>query len=248
MLPKPDQSAGVQAIRLDVAGLVGHQIGLFSDQYPGRELPVRVLSVQGNMMLIDGSATRNALDNLVSNSSVTIRFTYRDQVISVKAAFRRSSGGRVVLYLDEAVTPLMQRKFVRVAMVATVNLAPLPKVSYGNRQLAQLRWLQTQSINFSAGGMLLSIPSYLEKSVLVLCNFTLEQLDFPALVVAQVRHCRQADPGHFHTGIEFQTGDHLRDLLSGDRLRELPRAAFEFSTEMRTELNIKLTHDQDVVR
>lgn len=239
----------ISAVRLDVAALVGHVITLYSDQLPGKGISIRVLSVQGATMLIDGSANRTVLDNLVNNSAVTVRFTYRDQMISVRAVFRRSSGGRTSVVMDEQITPLMQRKYVRVALVTTVRLAPLPKVSYGKRHLAQLRWLQTESINVSAGGMLLSIPSFLERQVLVLCNLAIEKVDFPALVIGQVRHCRQADPGHFHTGIEFQTGERIRELLSADRLRELPRATFEYSRELRTQLNNYLTaHDQDVAR
>lgn len=244
-----DPTLDFKSIRLDVAGLVGHSISLFSDQYPGRELSVRVLSVQQATMLIDGAGSRSAMDNMVNNSQVTIRFMYRDQLISVRAHFKRSQGGRLSLQLDEQVTPLMQRKFTRVAMVATVNLAPLPKVSYGNRQLSQLRWLQTQSINFSAGGVLLSIPSFLEQKVLVLCNLAIEKLELPTLVIGQVRHCRQADPGHFHTGIEFMTNERIHELLPADRVRELPRAPFDFTSELRKKLNIYLSaHDQDVAR
>lgn len=238
-----------RSIRLDVAGLVGHSISLFSDQYSGKELTVRVLSVQQATMLIDGAGSRTAMDNMVSNSQVTIRFLYRDQLISVRAQFKRSQGGRLTLHLDEQVTPLMQRRFTRVAMVATVNLVPLPKVSYGNRHLSQLRWIQTESINFSAGGVLLSIPSYLEQKVLVLCNLAIEKLEFPALVIGLVRHCRQADPGHFHTGIEFMTPQRIHELLPPDRVRELPRAPFDYSAELRKQLNIYLSaHDQDVAR
>jgi hypothetical protein len=222
---------------LDLSGLVGRDISLYPEQTPGRELKGRVVSVHDRQIHLDGQNRRTDLDNLVNNQRVIIKFRYRGQAVSVRASLKRTAGGRCFFVMEEKVTPLSQRRHVRVPIVKPVKLAPFPMSTFVKKSLPHLRWIETETINFSSGGALLDIPSRLEKEVYLLINIDLQTEMFPTLILGQVRHNYAADTGRFHTGIEFVVKESARSLVPALTARELPAPVLAYSAQDRERLN-----------
>ncbi|MDZ4724402.1 MAG: hypothetical protein SGI97_10960 [candidate division Zixibacteria bacterium] len=231
---------GFDAARLDVSRLVGHFLIMYSEQFPGKELVTKVLSTQQRMLLIDSSGNQGLIDSLVNNQTVVVKFTYKEQLVSIRAHLKRSGGGRCYLVLDDRITPLTQRRFQRIPLVTSVKLAAIPKISYSQKGLSHLRWMETESINFSSGGLLISIPSFLEKTVNLLVNFEVENETFPSLVLAHVRHCYHIEHGRYQAGIEFLTRDLVEKQFPADRLRTFPAAVLEYTAQLRDIINRNL--------
>jgi len=225
------------ATRLDLSQLVGFELRIFSDQFPGKELHTKATAVSDRQIHVESGQRFGSLENLVNHQTVVVQFQYRGQEISVKANFQRSNGGRCVLMLGETVTPLRQRRFYRIPMSVTVRLANYPVVGFSQKKLNQLRWIETSSLNFSSGGLMVILPSPLDKSSRLLLNVNPHDIDFPALVLGRVCHCFQGEDLQYRIGIEFITSETVRRTIPPSRISGLPPALFSYDSAVREEVN-----------
>lgn len=222
---------------LDTSLLVGHSVVLFTEQFPGRMLRSRVLSTSEGQVEIETGSKFDLIENLVNHQSVVLQFEYRGEEISVKALLKRSSGGRCFLKLEDEVTPLQQRRFVRRPFSVPVRLAAFPKVTFRPAALNRLRWMATDTVNISSGGTMVVVPAVLHRDVLLMMNLEVEPLTFPKLLLGRVRHCFQAENQYYHVGVEFVTSDEARRMFPPAKSRELPPSIFSYSREDRDQLN-----------
>lgn len=225
------------ALKLELNELVGRDIKVFSEQMPGKELRSKVISVQGQLLQIYSGGAANLIENLVNNQSVIMQFIYRNEELSVAARFKRMGGGKCHLYLEEKVKPLCQRRFRRVMLVRPVRLAAFP-LTHGSRQgIGHLRWIESETINFSSGGAMVALPTGLERRSCLLMSFDLQDVRFPSLILATVCHAAQVDLGPFRTGVEFVVRESSTVLLPPTRRKDLPGAVFDYSAADRETLN-----------
>ena len=230
----------VDVLRLDISHLVGHEITLFSEQFPGKQIPARVTSAHDRLLVIDGSASAAVIDNLVHGQTVVARLEYKGQKVSVRAQLKRTLGGRCQLHLEERVTPLSQRLYRRIHLEESVRLAPFPAATFVRKNLARLRWIETQLVNFSSGGALIMIPGILERDIFLLLSLTLDTDLLPPLILGQVRHCFAAENGRFHAGIEFLISEKIKSQAIAANVHELPSVVLAYSARHRDQLNKKI--------
>ena len=228
--------------------LVGREILIFSEQFPGRPLTSRVVHASGTMVSVDRQASLGQVDSLVNNQRVVIQFEYKGQRVTVDALLKRTSGGRCSLWLGDGVVPLVRRQYKRAAMVRLVRLAVLPINTFRADRLSSLRWIESDTLNISGGGVLVDWTSRLEKETCVLMNIELSDYDLPALLCGKVRHCYQGENSHFMIGIEFVVKEEAHKLFSKSIIGRLPQAALRYTTAARAEMSARLKawmHEQN---
>jgi hypothetical protein len=226
-----------RALDLDLAELVGRTVTLFSEQFPGRPLRSRVMAARDGEVSIDRSGTDGRIDNLVSNQEVVMKFEYHGQAVATQAMLKRRQGGQCHIVIGERVVPLSKRKYRRMDLRCRVRLAALPRTQLQPRKLSELRWVETDTINLSSGGTLVTMNSYLEPGVYVVINIDLGHLGFPLLLAGCVRHCFQRSDGEYCAGIEFIIQEKREDHFSSTSLRQLPNNLFRYSDSDRRALN-----------
>lgn len=231
-----------ETARLDFSTLVGNRLKLFSDQFPGQELETKVVSVDENRILAESGTRFENIDNLVSNQMVVIQFASRGEVISVKAKFVRSGSGRCYLKLSPQATPLSQRRFVRLDVSIPVKLATITPRAIGQLNLTKLRWMVTDGLNLSGGGMLLKLPSVLERNVYLLMNVEPQRFDFPPLVLGRVCHCYPDQNSQHRVGVEFVVREMARKLFSETVQRQLPSSLFTYTSEKRKAMDLRISN------
>jgi hypothetical protein len=231
------QEVEFEALKLELAELVGRDIKLYSEQMPGKELRTRVLAAQNQLLHIFGGGPTNLIDNLVNNQSVVMQCEYRGEELSIPARFKRIGGGKCHLYLEEKVKPLRQRRFRRVTLVRPVRLAVFPLNQNARQGIGHLRWIETDTINFSSGGAMVSLSAGLERRSCLLMSLDLQEVKFPSLILAQVCHAGQVEMGPFRTGVEFVVRETSTEILPQTRRRDLPGAVFDYSAADREKLN-----------
>ncbi len=222
---------------LDLSRLVGFQLRLYSQQFPGREMTARIVAAAGRSLTAESGRGHRALDNLVNQQKVILQFSYQGQEISIRARLRRSDGGRCSFDLEDTATPLFQRRFHRVDLAAKITLAPFPAGGILNRKLGKLRWMETDSVNFSAGGILVNVPAPLDPAARLLLNIDQEHFDFPQLLLVKVRHSYMADDIHCRAGVEFVTRELSQRIFSPFQMKELPSVLFSYGSTRREQLN-----------
>lgn len=232
---------GIDSSRFDFSLLVGRELTLFSDQFPGKPLRSKVILANNYEITIDRSGNSGLIDNLVNNQKVTVQVAYKGQHLALPATLKRSGAGSCKIILGAKVLPLKRRKFVRVAMSRSVKLAVVPVATFNSQKLARLRWLETTSTNISSGGALIDFSSYLESPTYLFLNVDLNEISFPELVLGQVRYSLSRNTGHFLVGVEFIVKEVGQGLFPRMTLKQFPPAVFEYNKAQRSELNTKLT-------
>jgi c-di-GMP-binding flagellar brake protein YcgR len=223
--------------QFDFSSLVGREIVLFSEQFPGRPLPSRVTSTLDGALTIDKSGSNGTIDSLVHNQPVTIQIDYKGQKIAVQTLLKRGAGGKCTLLLGEKVKPISRRRFCRIPCEVQVKLAILPSSGLEGTSIAKLRWLETTSLNFSAGGLMLRLHAGLDSRSHLIMNVVPPQMSFPALVIARARHSHSADVNVYHVGIEFLTKESLGETMTPHALRGIPSSVTDYTAVARIRLN-----------
>jgi hypothetical protein len=227
----------VQVQSLDLSQLVGFQVRLFSKQFPAKELYVRIGAAVGQRLVAEGTQRNEVIDNLVNHQTVVLQFPYRGEEITVRAKLNKSNGGRCAFDLEDRATPLSQRRFRRISLNCKINLAPFPSTGVLGRKLDRLRWMETDIVNFSAGGSLLTVPTVLHETVRLIVNVRTSEFEFPQLLLAKVRHGYQFDELTCRAGIEFITREQAERLLSPFQMAEMPSVLFTYPNHRRDDLN-----------
>lgn len=232
----------VENRRLDLSSMVGSQVTVFSRQFPGKKLFGKVVSVSDKQILVESGSRIELIDNLVSGQTVVLQFPCQSREIAVRACLRRTSSGRCHFVFEDVVTPLAQRHFKRLRINSAVRLAVFPVTGHKPEKLAQLRWLETDLINFSSGGMLATVPSALEHDTRLLLNIKLENLPFPKLVLGRVRHCYRAENRECRIGVEFLVREETQHLFAPSIMWRLPQTIFSYSRSHRIRLDEELAN------
>lgn len=235
-----ETAADMDATQIDLSKLVGYEIKIFSEQFPGKALGAKVSFTKPGQISVDSGARFGNIENLVNLQTVVLQLTHKGQQVSVKAQLRRAAGGRCTFMLQDKATPLARRRFVRLQIQRSVRLAAFPVAAHARRDLKQLRWMATDSVSLSSGGLAVKVPTFLEKGVLLLISVEWEENLLPPILLGRVKHCFQEEDGQFLTGVEFLVDEESQRLFPPFSRRSLPGSLFTYSNEKRARLNRKL--------
>ena len=238
----------VPSDQLDLSTLVGHDLTIFSRQFPGKALQSKIVVVTANSLSVDRSGSGGQIDSLVNNQRVTVNLNYKNQPISVSAVLKRSSGGRCNILLDDKVTVLTRRRFQRANLLRPAKFAVIPTMTANGGQIPKLRWLASSTRDISSGGALLQLTSILEARAYLLINIDLEDFPLPSLIIGQVRYTFSTDGGKIATGVEFIVKEDKDKHSSVGIIGKLPPVVFEYSSTLRERVNEKIKawmHESD---
>lgn len=225
---------------LDFSSLVGNEIVIFSEQLGGQPLKSRVVLVNDRTISVDRTGNAGRIDCLVNNQMVTLKFNYKGEPVAIKGTIKKSQGGNCNILLEENAHPLAMRRFDRFELSLPIKMAPLTIETFDKSKIAKLRWMQTDTLNLSAGGLLLEMAGFLKSGSYLILNLNTEDFEFPALVLAQVRYCLQASRTRHKTGIEFVTREMSAGRFDMSMIKKFPPVVFEFNELTREELKNKL--------
>lgn len=225
---------------LDVSHLTGHTICLFSEQFPGKPINCRVSKARRREIELDHALSEGAIENLVNNQTIVVLIPFEGQDIAIRAILRKTDGGQCVLKLDKHAVPLSQRRFERFEFHWNIKLATYPLAGSRPRNLTDLRWFETESINLSGGGALIVLPGFLNQGVTVLVNLEAPKISLPTILLGQIRHCYKLADLRFLAGIEFMTEEKGKRIVPADRRSILPASVFEFTSLDRERIDREL--------
>ena len=229
------------SLKNDLSSLVGREITIISDSFDNSSLKTKVVLVNGSNLSIDRGGHDVLVNKLNSGERVIVQFNYRKQRVAGYAHLSLSAMGRCSLVLDDHIEPLNRRMFKRFWKPYRVNCAILPQVNVTAEKISKLRWLKTESLNFSSGGLLLEVPSNLTEQTYLLLNIETDGLTFPELLVGQVRYSIPTDSYAYNAGIMFIVNELKEKHFSSLVLKKLPSPAFLYTKKQRLELDKYLT-------
>ena len=230
-------SEKIAAEQLDLSTVVGHDVTIYSRQFPGKPLQSKVILVTKNMLSLDRSGSGGQIDSLVNNQRITLQLDYKNQPISISAVLKRTSGGRCSIVLDEHVTLLARRRFARISLDRPAKFAVIPSSAVNAGKVQGLRWLNSVTSDLSGGGVLIQLTSSLEHLSYILLNIDMEDLPLPSLIVGQVRYTFTTENGRIATGVEFIVREDLDKHASASPVTKLPPVLFEYTAGLREKID-----------
>ena len=219
----------VKGAEIDFSGLVGREIMLRTDQFPGKNLSTRVMAIRDNCLVIDRSGSVGLVDHLIHNQPLEVSFQLKGQPVRFLSVLDCPREGRLQIPIGEEIYPQGRRKFGRVELVSDVQLTLFDEQSIGAVRLNRLKWLETKTINVSGGGMLVTLPLQIVSDHYLLLHLRLEDVELPKLLVGRTRHVIVTEKYKSQVGVEF--------IVREDRIRHLPVKLFDFNSETRDVLD-----------
>jgi hypothetical protein len=232
-----DSHEKISSEQLDLSTVVGHDVTIYSRQFPGKPLQSKVVLVSQNILSLDRSGSGGQIDSLVNNQRITIKLDYKGQPVALAAVLKRSSGGRCNILLGDHVTLLARRRFARIPVDRPAKFAVIPTSGVSRPQANRLRWLDSTTTDFSGGGVLVQLTSSLELMSYILLNIDMEDLPLPSLIVGQVRYTYTTESGKIATGIEFIVREDRDKHASAGLTDSLPPVVFEYTAALRDSID-----------
>lgn len=228
--------------QFDFSTLVGHKVVVFTEQFPGKALESKVVVANGHVITVDRSGGSGLVDGLVGEQQVVVQVGYKGEPVSIKGQLRRTEGGTCRINLGDTVTPLTRRRYRRVPISRMVRLAVLPIATFSRDSLSRLRWVETETVNLSGGGTMISFTGPMDpESTYLFLNVACTEVEFPSLLLGQVRHSLAVATGRWHVGIEFIPREERRKHVPFATIRQMPTAVFAYDETMRAHIDDKLT-------
>jgi len=238
---KSFEKTEIDTAQLDLSQLVGYEIVIFSEQFPGKKLTSKILSSSDKEVTIGRSGSGGLVDHLVNRQNIYAQFEYRGQRVAVRGMVRRTRGGKCTIILESQMVPLLRRQFNRMAIDSPVRLAVVPTSGFNSVKLEKLRWLETRTLNVSGGGAMLTHSCQLGESTCLLVNMNIENAAFPPLMTACVRHSSPNGMGSYRVGIEFVIKETYRKTTPPGAVSQVPAAALRYSSDTRARMNEQIT-------
>ena len=228
------------SLSANLSSLVGHNIDIISEQFHGKPLSCRVVLVNENVLSIDRSSDAGQLNNLINNQDIIVQFNFNNQRISVNATFYRTMRNRCNIKLGNKCVPLLRRKYLRYKKQYQIKCASMSTLSINPSRISRLRWLETETVNISSGGVLLRLPANLNKESYMLINLQAQEFGFPNLLIGQVRHSTPTEKFNYNIGVEFIIAEKKEKHFPLLTIKRLPSNAFVYTAVKRAEVEKKL--------
>lgn len=216
--------------------LVGKEIKILSEQYPGRTLDTKVVGIQGDNLVIDRSGSSGLVNELINNQDIEVQISYKGESIVFNSRISIPRKGMLQIPITGCIFPETSRRFKRLEIVKYVKLTYFNDTSISSVRLNRLRWIETKTINISGGGVLVEVPADLTRDFYMILHLGLEGLDIPKLLVGRVRHSRLGTNNRYNVGVEFMISEDYLRKLPKSLIRNLPVALFGFNDKARGDL------------
>ncbi|MBN2227410.1 MAG: PilZ domain-containing protein [candidate division Zixibacteria bacterium] len=227
----------VKGAEIDFSGLVGREIMLRTDQFPGKSLSTRVMAIRDNSLVIDRSGSGGLIDQLIHNQPLEVYFQLKGQPARFMSVLACPREGRLQIPIGQEIYPEGRRKFERVDVVSDVQLTLFDEQSIGAVRLNRLKWLETKTINVSGGGMLVTLPLQVVSDHYLILHLQLEDVELPKLMVGRTRHVTITEKYQSLVGVEFIVREDRFAKVPKSIIRHLPVKLFDFCTDSRDELD-----------
>jgi len=222
---------------VDFTELVGREIKFKTEQYSGRILTTRVVSVRDDSLIIDRSGSSGLVNQLIPNQKIEVDFVYKGQPVVFVSKIIVPREGRMQIPIASEVIPRLQREFMRLDLDKQVKLAIFDEIHISAARLNRLKWLETRMLNLSGGGMLVAIPGRIENDCYFIIHFKLENFELPNLVIARARHVRSGEGNYSDVGVEFIVREERRDKLPRSIIQNIPDVMFGLDKLKRDDLS-----------
>ncbi|MEW5993427.1 MAG: PilZ domain-containing protein [Candidatus Zixiibacteriota bacterium] len=231
------KQAAIDTACIDLTLLAGQEVTLFSEQFPGKPLTSRVALANERELTIDRGVGAGQIDNLVANQRIILRVNYKGEHLNIPAILKRIDGGRLCVVLGKKLVPLTRRNFTRIAYASPVTLAVMSATTFRRNCLNRLRWMETETVNLSGGGVLISFSGCLMHPTYLFVHLDMAEFSFPALLVTQVVYSLPKEDGSFSVGLEFIVREDQLQHFPPATISEFPATVHEYGEQRRQEVN-----------
>jgi len=225
---------------IDQSALVGKELKIKTEQFPGRLLSTRIIGISGENLTIDRSGSSGFINQLIGNQNIEVYLDYKGEQVVFSSVLSKPKEGRIQIPLTGDIIPEVNRRFIRVELELDVRLTFFDNNGITSSRLNKLRWFKTKTVNVSGGGMLIEIPVSLSNEYFMILHLGLEKFDMPVLMIGDIRHSRAIN-NNYYTGVEFIIRENHKKRLPKTLVRNLPDKLLTFNREKRENLNVFLT-------
>jgi hypothetical protein len=221
---------------IDYSRLVGREIKIRTEQFPGQLLSTRILAISENNMVLDRSGSCGRIDQLIGNQKIEVIFDYKGEPVAFTSRVLIPRPGRLCIPITGQVSPQVRRQFVRFEVAKDVRLTFFNESTIGSASLSRLKWLATSTANISGGGTLIKLSQSPLVDDFTVLHLALDEFALPRLLVGRIRHRQHGNDNQLHIGIEFIIRENCFEKLPRNLLKSLPLKLFSFDEKTRMEL------------
>jgi c-di-GMP-binding flagellar brake protein YcgR len=229
------KNAIINGKNIDHSALIGQEVRLKTEQFPGRILNSRIVSVSGGNLVLDRSGSAGLINELIGNQNITVTLEYKSEPVIFLSTVSKPNEGRIQIPIAGDIFPETRRRFVRIQLGLDVRLTYFDDTGISSTRLSRLRWFKTRTVNIGGGGMLVELPVNITDEYFMILHLELDEIDIPVLMLGDVRHCRPKD-NYYYSGVEFVVKENYRERLPKVLIRNLPPKIFTFDRIQRENL------------
>jgi c-di-GMP-binding flagellar brake protein YcgR len=155
---------------------------------------------------------------------------------SIIDSYTKNDWQYYILRTPEKINRFQRRDFVRVEINFPIHFKKLTPLIEGKTKYEQIREYTGQSINFSAAGILITAPTYLEKGDLLELKIDESVFGSEFRMPGYVRRVFEESFRGLSAGIEFIISDEMNKYVKGNTREKLPKEILNFTLGERENL------------
>lgn len=203
----------------------------------------RVLGVDGPRLRINLPRRIAGNGYLRSSKPVIINYVIDHQLFECHADYHAENEHMRELVINGKIECTTRRHHTRHQLHVHAGYTPVSHFSLLRKQFANLRWKKSNTLDLSAGGVLLHTPFQAPVKSYLLMNLEIPAFQAPLFVFGQVRWFSLSDINRklYLCGIRFILREELSLHFSERVLSELPPIMLPFDKNKQSELDAYLT-------
>jgi c-di-GMP-binding flagellar brake protein YcgR len=226
----------IKSAGIDYSRLVGREVKIRTEQFPGKLLSARVVAFTEKNLVIDRSGSSGLINDLINHQPVEVSFEYKGEPVVFSSKICIPRQGRLQIPIASDVRPQVRRQFLRLEVPSNIRLTFFDDTNISSVRLSKLKWLETNAINISGGGILIGLPLFFPKDNYMILHIDLSEIIIPQLMVGRIRHKQKGDNNLTNVGVELVIREDCSEKLPNSLLRNLPLKLFDFDEKTRSGL------------
>lgn len=219
--------------------LLNQEISVQRHPADGIVYTAKVVGVEGDRLQITLPRGLPDFGYLRETSPVTVTFVIDEVLYEASGKYLAEDKQHRELVIDERIVESNRRSARRLPLAIQTVYVPISDLSLTSGQLSNLKWRRCTTLDFSSGGLLLSIPVQAPANSYFLLNLEIDTFEGPLFVFGQVRWIGKSDgpKPEYNCGVQFIPSELLLHHFSKRAMTMMTPMLLGFTRKKQIELD-----------
>lgn len=218
--------------------LLNQEISVQKNPADGAVFAAKVLGVEGDRLQVTLPRCLPDYGYLRVSAPVMVTFVIEEQLYEATGQYLAEDNQHREIVVDKRIVESNRRNARRLPLAIETVYVPISNLSLTSGQLSNLKWRRCKTLDFSSGGLMLTLPVQAPVNSYFLLNLEIDMFGGPLFAFGQIRWITKSDGPkvEYNCGVQFIPSELLHHHFSKRVLTTLSPILLGFTRKKQIEL------------